>query len=85
MTIDGSGLTGGTGVVNYAVVTGDTLTSIAANLAAASTNTELQALGTSMRAQLSNHDSKIVSPPLATYTAGLAAVQQKTVTIRRHQ
>ena len=82
MTINGTGLTGGTGVVNYTVVTGDTLTSIAANLAAAITaDTKLQALGVNAGSNSAIMTLKSVSPNVTTYTGSLSGGSTETITI----
>ena len=83
VTITDAALSGGTTTASYTVLSGDTISSIAAGLATAiNTNTNLQALGVSANAHGSNEFINIrsVSPNLTTYAYSTSGGATETLT-----
>ncbi len=83
VTVTDAALSGGTTTAPYTVLSGDTISSIAAGLATAiNTNTNLQALGVSANAHGSNEFINIrsVSPNLTTYAFSTSGGATETLT-----
>lgn len=82
ITVYDSALSGGSGSDSYTVQAGDTLTSIAANLAAAITaDTNLQAIGVNAAAASGLITIKSVSPNVTTYAESVSSGATETVTL----
>ena len=82
ITVQDAALTGGQEVVNYTVVTGDTLTSIATKLAAAITaDVNLQTLGVNATATSTLVKMRSVSPNITTYVPSTSGGATETITL----
>jgi RHS repeat-associated protein len=82
LTVTNSALTGGSEAVTYTVVAGDTLSSIAANLASAVTrDSALQAAGINAAANGSVLSVKSVSPNVTSYAGSTSGGATETVTV----
>jgi RHS repeat-associated protein len=76
LTVHDAGLTGGQKAINYTVLTGDTLSSIATNLAAAvSADTSLQAIGVSATAAGTIITLSSTSVNVTTYTQSVTGTE----------
>ncbi len=77
-----AGLSGGSKAVNYTVQSGDTLTSIATNLAAAlNADTDLQGIGVSATSNSTVVSLKSTSPNLTTFAQSLSAGATETIAL----
>ncbi len=77
-----AGLSGGTKAVAYTVLGGDTLTSIATNLAAAlNADTDLQAIGVTATSNSTVVSLKSISPNLTTFAQSLNAGATETIAL----
>jgi RHS repeat-associated protein len=82
ITVKDTGLAGGQEVVNYTVVGGDTLSTIATKFAAAITaNTNLQALGVNASANGSVMSIKSASPNITTYAQSTSGGATETISL----
>ncbi len=82
VTVKDSGLSGGQQVVNYTVLAGDTLTTIAENLAAAITlDSNLQTLGVSATSSSTTITVKSVSSNITTYSQSVSGGATETIAI----
>lgn len=82
VTVYDAGLSAGKKAVNYTVQSGDTLTSIATNFAAAlNADTDLQAIGVSATSNSTVVSLKSTSPNLTTFAQSLSAGATETIAL----